>query len=172
MQKNDLSRIRGGALAKSAGATAEAAAELSFNRYQANSLIAWSKTYPEAKVTGKDSRGRIIVRFTGNGAPDYCICLRQQGGRLLWLEIKTWQARDDHAHDKGIHQYQQMIEAASAGALAAYLVLWRFTNGGHEWRLHYIQDLYFNGRTINFCRMDGWKVEDTDGWPDWLAVVQ
>src|SRR6185295_15291432 len=114
-----------GKFAQAIGASIEEWAELSYRRYATEKRLTWFRCYPATRTifNGKTQRKQTIL-LPEDGPPDYCLCL-SPGGRLLWLEIKTWEAVDLHTERKRLHQYWQMVEAGRVGGLGAYLVAWR-----------------------------------------------
>jgi len=157
-----------GRKAQSEGDLAERWAERSFRQYQADGRLVWYRTYPEIRVLyqGKGNSPNVII--TGEATPDYLLCIE---GRLLWLEVKTWEAMDRHTENRRLHQYRQMCETAQAGGMAAYLVLWKWDTSS-EWRLHPVQSLKTQASgNLLFERYEGIPVNDSQGWPDWLSAL-
>lgn len=152
------------------GATAENLVDLSLRMYSHE--LAWSATYPEVIFLGKG-----MARPTGKATPDRVISLKALGGRLLWLEIKTWKAVRLHTLTERVHQYWQMREFwEQGGALGFYLVCWRpahSTSSGQadDWRLYDVLSLPFQGGPV-FERLAGLAVPAPDGWPRWLPVFK
>jgi len=156
-----------GHVSQAVGAGAEEMVDWTLGRYAANGLLAWARTYPEVKFLGKGQ-----ARATGAALPDRCVAIRAWGGRLLWLEIKTWQAKDRHSLRQRLHQFEQMVEfEANGGALGAYLVAWGW-DGEIEWRLYPVRNLMVKEGRIVFVRDRGWHVPDANGLPAWLPLIK
>lgn len=148
------------------GAVAEELVDISLRRYHADGLVAWAPTYPEVRFVSKGQ-----ARATGEALPDRCVAIRSLGGRLLWLEIKTWQAKNRHTLRQRLHQLAQMRDFAQfGGAMGAYLVAWRW-DGTIDWRLYPALSLAAQNGAVVFCREDGLPVDDENGFPDWLPAV-
>lgn len=164
--------------AKQAGAAAESPVDISLTVYQNRGLAIGEATYPPFIKT---RRGWVPK---GKAAPDRRVTL-PPGGRTLWLEVKTWKAKEQHAYAlqkrvKGLiefietrfNQFYKLQQESEFGALAFYLVCWRW-RGRSDWRLHHINDLEIvDNHHIPFERSAGLPVtESPDGFPDWLPVV-
>lgn len=168
-----------GRLAQAIGSAIEEWAEISFRRYEAEGKLTWSRCYPATKTiyNGKFQRKQTFL-LPEEGPPDYCLALAP-AGRLLWLEIKTWEAVDLHTERKRLHQYRQMMEARQVGGLGAYLVAWRPPSGygpnlvqGIDWRLHPVEALEFLDNALIFRRELGCPVASSaEGWPEWWPVL-
>jgi Holliday junction resolvase len=155
-----------GRAAQANGAAVEELVDRSLAHYRANGLLAWARAYPEVVFTGKGE-----ARATGNALPDRCVAIKALGGRLLWLEIKTWEARDVHSLRSRLHQLEQMQEfARDGGALGTYLVAWRW-DGRLEWRLYPVMNLSVKGGAVTFQREAGAHVVGGDGYPNWLPYL-
>lgn len=155
------------------GRLAEDQVDISLRAYRARRLACGVATYPEVtyfRAIGK--KGSFEGRYTGKGAPDRAVALRQIWGRLCWLEIKTWEAKNKHTLRRRIHQYHQMKDAIDAGgALGFYLVKWRWEMLA-EWRLYPVGLLAENNEGgIVFVREAGKPVDNSQGFPDWLPVA-
>ncbi len=161
-----------GKKASGEGALAEQEVDLSLSRYQADRMAYGVPTYPKVLVVGFNKRKKVFeVRFTEHGAPDRAVAITRLGGRLCWLEVKTWEAENKHTLTKRLHQFYQMKESIySGGALGFYLVKWR-TKAGDDWRLYPVQELVEGEGRIVFRREKGVAVETGRGYPDWLPVV-
>ena len=162
----------GGLTAQRQGDLAESQVDLSLRRYRAEGLADGVATYPKVLVIGFDKRQNcVLARFTEQGTPDRAIAIKALGGRLCWLEIKTWQAENKHTLIKRIHQFHLMQNAITdGGALGFYLVKWR-TKTGDDWRLYPVQSLTEDELQIVFRRKQGQAVSEADGYPDWLPPV-
>jgi len=182
--------------AQAIGSAIEEWAEISFRRYEAKGRLTWFKCYPATKTIFDGQRKRTIL-LPEEGPPDYCLCLalrpfdpsttlrgafaqENQGsgqapaGRLLWLEIKTWEGAETHTERKRLHQYRQMVEAGTVGGLGAYLVAWRKGNL-IDWRLHPVGEIeaFDNANALVFRRSQGRPVAAAvEGWPEWWAALQ
>lgn len=159
-------------LAKQTGDTYEEIVDVSLRHYRAIGQIAWLPTYPKVKVTGKNEA--VII---GKAGPDRHITLAGLGGRVCWLEIKTWKAETQHAynispieHPDRHNQYLLMMEEVQAHALAFYLVCWRW-KGEEQWTLHPVQSLRMQDHRLLFERLQGLAVPAREGWPEWLGVI-
>jgi hypothetical protein len=148
------------------GASIEAMVDVSLRRYRTDGRLAWASTYPEVRFVGK---GR--ARTTGKALPDRCVALRDLGGQLLWIEIKTWEGKDRHSLSQRLHQFEQMREfAADGGALGAYLVAWRW-DGHIDWRIYPVANLICKRGSVLFVREAGIPVIESAGYPDWLPAL-
>ena len=159
-----------GLLAQAVGASAEELAEVSFRRYAAEGLAVYVRCYPPSKTiyNGTTQRKQTFL-LPEEGPPDYCLCL--QGGRLLWLEIKTWAGRNLHTERKRMNQHRQMMEAIVVGGLGAYLVAWRPEGEKLDWRLYPVEQLEFTGNSLVFRREAGCAIASPEGWPAWWSAV-
>jgi hypothetical protein len=147
------------------GATAENLVDLSLRMY--GHELAWSPTYPEVIFLGKG-----MARPTGKATPDRVVSLKSLGGRLLWLEVKTWKGKAIHTLRDRVHQYWKMREfIEQGGALGFYLVCWRLPSGIIDWRLHPVLSLSFRGGPV-FDRSAGLPVPAPEEWPQWLPVFK
>ena len=161
-----LGRWGWGNLARGGGGGGQEMVDWTLAHYATIGELAWAATYPEMKCVGKGQ-----ARATGKALPDRCVAVRELGGRLLWLEIKTWKAKDRHTLRQRLHQFEQMVEfMLSGGALGAYLVAWRW-DGVIEWRLYPIMTLSVRDGGITFRREAGRLVKSEGGLPDWLPCV-
>ena len=158
--------------ANSAGKLAEDQVDISLRTYRSFSMAAGVKTFPEVTyVKPVGGRGSFEGRYTGQGAPDRAVAIRHLGGRLCWLEIKTWQAKDRHTLGQRLHQFFHMKSAIEdGGALGFYLVKWRWDQA-EEWRLYPVHSLRVDEMRMVFEREVGWLVAADQGWPDWLPVA-
>ncbi len=158
-----------GKKASDEGDLAEQEVDLSLQRYQAERMAYGVPTYPKVLVVGFNKLKKVFeVRFTEQGAPDRAVAIAWLGGRLCWLEVKTWAAENKHTLTKRLHQFYQMKEAIrSGGALGFYLVKWR-TKTGDDWRLYPVQELSEADDKIVFRREKGVAVKTDRGYPDWL----
>lgn len=147
------------------GATAENLVDLSLRHY--GHELAWSPTFPEVIFLGKGQ-----ARATGKATPDRVISLKCAGGRLLWLEVKTWKAKGLYTLTERLHQYWQMREFyEQGGALGFYLVCWRWPGLPLDWRLYDVLSLPFRSGPV-FERASGLAVPSPDDWPQWLPVLK
>ena len=157
-----------GLKAQSIGASYEAEFDQSANMYQANGLLTWLPTGPPVKFLNASN---IIT--TGNAPPDRLVCLTAAGGRLLWVEIKTWKAKSRHKLTKDLHQLDIMKDFERFNAIGIYLVCWRFLDCPDEWILYWVKDLEICNGGIGFTREGGQRL-DTMGFgaiPDWYDTV-
>lgn len=173
--------ISGGRKAQAVGKLAEDLVDISLRQYSALGLLAWEPTFPEILITGwtgnlagVKSRPRNVT-ITGRAPPDRVVCLG--GGRMLWIEVKTWEAKRLHTLSEALHQYETMEHFCGLGALGIYLVMWRW-KGNEQWRLHplpipaasEVASLRDGLRFPRlFDRSSGIIVPAPDRWPDWLG---
>lgn len=155
--------------AQAIGSAIEEWAEISFRRYEALGWLTWFKCYPTTKTIFDGQRKRTIL-LPEEGPPDYCLCL-SPGGRLLWLETKTWEGAETHTERKRLHQYRQMVEAGKVGGLGAYLVAWR-RGDLIDWRLHSVGEIEAFDNALIFRRSQGRPVvSHVEGWPEWWSAL-
>lgn len=161
-----------GAAAQRWGAIAESLVDVALRQYAARGLLAWSPTYPEAKVLGS-SGGVSKVILVEKGTPDRLFVSKSLGGRLAWLEVKTWVAKWQYTLSKSLHQYDAMLDYTRQGSVGYYLVLWRWQDT-EEWRLHPVPVPNSESKTtrgLRFVRSSGFLVGSDDGWPDFLDAL-
>lgn len=153
------------------GKSYEAQVDLSLARYQAQGLADSQINYPEIVVTRFPN-----ARIVGKAGSDRTATLAGQGGRTCHLEIKTWQAKDKHTYSftgsasnqRRRAQYRRLLRAVKFGAIACYLVCWRY-NGSEEWRLYPVEMLVGDQAGLEFIRTEGIYISDDAGYPDWLV---
>lgn len=153
------------------GKSYEAQVDLSLARYQALGLADSQVNYPEITIT-RFPAARII----GKAGADRTVTLAGQGGRTCHLEIKTWLAKEKHTYSftgsasnqRRRAQYRRLLRAVKFGAIACYLVCWRY-NGREEWRLYPVEWLVAGLTGLEFVRTEGIYISDDAGYPDWLA---
>ncbi len=176
---NTAARSEAGKKAVGEGDLTESQVDVGLSYYHRQRLACGVPTYPKVLVRGFNQDKRVFeVRFTEQGAPDRAVAIAQLGGRLCWLEIKSWQREDKMTLTKGLHQFRQMKDSVeTGGALGFYLVKWK-TKTGSDWRLHpvqglaeEVQGLAEENSRILFRRNAGLPVDSSLGWPDWLDVV-
>lgn len=159
-----------GRTSQAIGQAIEEWTEISFRRYAALGRLTWFRCYPATRTIFDGQRKRTIL-LPEEGPPDYCLCLHP-AGKLLWLEIKTWEGAETHTERKRLHQYRQMVEAGLVGGLGAYLVAWR-RGDRVDWRLYPAHEIEAHDNALVFRRAEGRPVEaGPEGWPEWWGVLE
>lgn len=163
-----------GRKSNSTGKTYEALVDMSLRRYRLEGQADYQVNYPETQIM-KWPAARVI----GKAHADRTVTLAGPfGGRTCHLEIKSWEAKDKNTYRfvggkserRRQRQYETILRSAQFGALAYYLVCWRY-GGNEEWRLHPVQWLNRVETGLLFIRADGIPVDDSPGWPDWLKAI-
>lgn len=166
-------RISPGALAKIAGDANENEVEASLRQYAVDGLLHAQRNYPEIVV-----HNGYQATVVGKAGPDWTCTVAPMAGRTVHLEVKTFKAKNrrlykfigDKSKRRRRLQYQTMCDAVECGALAYYLVCWRYKDT-IDWRLYPVWTLDAVGGRIAFEREAGIAVAAPDGWPDWLAAI-
>lgn len=165
-----MTNQQAGRLAWEAGQTAENLAEASFDYYMRLEAASWIKCYPASRTAwNRGTHRRETFLIPHEGPPDYHISLR--GGRSLWIEVKTWKAKDRELYRERLFQYRKMMESYQLGGWGGYLVLWRW-NGNEEWRFYPVQLLQLHDGGLVFERERGCFVDSQHGWPEWWPALQ
>jgi len=136
------------------------------------------------RAIGQTNNPKITInrwpnaRVVGKAQADRTVTLAEFGGRTCHIEIKTWENKDKRtvkltgsksAVSFG-KQYQRIRETVHFEALALYLVCWRHS-GNEEWRLHPFGSFPADADELVFVREDGFFVDSSQGWPDWLEAI-
>lgn len=123
------------------------------------------RTYPMVRFFGGHN---VQARAVQESLPDYAGVLR--GGRAVLMEAKTWKAKLKHRIRQRVHQAIQLQQWADMGALAGYLVGWRWREQ-LEVRWYPIRSLVIrgdrHGEYVDFERGAGVRVEGFD----WLKTA-
>lgn len=160
--------------AQRAGANIEGWVDASLKIYYHSGLIMSQVNYPE--ISQRGYQATVI----GKAGPDRTVAVLAMGGRCVQLEIKTWGAKDEHLYSfigsksemRRRLQYDTLIEWQKAGALAFYLVCWRYRSFGLDWRLYPVNKIPLVETGLAFSRQAGLLIPvHPEGWPDWLNTI-
>lgn len=170
-------RVQAGKTAKRRGDLAEKEFDIASRYYKANRRLDWQPIHAQfialGTVKNGSGRGKVYGYYKERSAADRVLTLADLGGRAVWIEIKSFSAKNTKTLDKGLHQYDQMRDAVETGAaMAFYATRWRWGAGREvEWRLFAVQGLVREVGRIVFAREAGLFVPSPQGWPEYLPVI-
>lgn len=161
-----------GRKSQSVGKTYEKIVDLGLRQYQRDGRADYQINYPEIAVTRFPN-----CRIIGKAGADRTVTL--SNGQTCHIEIKTWNHKDRYTYRftgsaselRRGKQYKRLLRSLRFGALAFYLVCWRW-DGLDEWRLHPVANLEAAETGLIFVKNTGWLVDDSKGWPDWLLLIE